>query len=200
MADLMALQRICGLLDRGEIEQAEFLDQFTRRVAEDIGCSRAAVRMLVQVPGGAALRCLSMFDAGSGRLMQAPDLAAADGAAYFDELLRHGCIVAPDCRDEPATAPFTASYFEPMNVYSLLDVAFSVNGVLYGSFSCEEAGARHPWVPAQLQLLRQIASRASLTLMHAITSQIDTAPGALWEPSTPNRLMTMPMALDDDTT
>jgi hypothetical protein len=43
-----------------------------------------------------------------------------------------------------------------------------------------------------------MASRVSLALMHAITSNVDTAPGALWEPSTPNRLMTMPMPFDED--
>jgi hypothetical protein len=38
----------------------------------------------------------------------------------------------------------------------------------------------------------------SLALMNAITSHLDTTPGGLWEPSTPNRLMTMPMPLDED--
>ena len=55
MPDLTALQRICGLLDRGEIDRVEFLEQFTRRVAQDVGCSRAAVRMLIHAPK--ALRC-----------------------------------------------------------------------------------------------------------------------------------------------
>jgi len=198
MPHLMALQRICGLLDRGEINRAEFLEQFTRRVSQDIGCSRAAVRMLVHAPRGATLRCLSIYDAASGRSVHAPDMAAEDAEAYFDELLRHGCVVAPDCQHELVTAPFAVSYFAPQDVQSLLDVSFSVNGVLYGTFSCEQVGAMQAWTPAQLQLLRQIAARASLTLMHAVTSQIDTTPGALWEPSTPNRLMTMPMALDGD--
>jgi hypothetical protein len=81
-------------------------------------------------------------------------------------------------------------------VRSLLDVSFSVNGVLYGAFSCEQVGNTMAWTQQQVNLLRQISARASLTLMHAINAQVDTAPGALWEPSTPNRLMTMPMSLD----
>jgi len=196
MPDLTVLQRICGLLDRGEIDPAQFLEQFTRRMVEDIGCSRAAVRMLVHSPGGAALRCLEMFDAVGGRSMRAPDILVASADPYFEALLHHGYVVAPDAMHDPRTAAFAGSYLRPLDVRSLLDVSFSVNGVLYGTFSCEQVAAPQAWAPAQLQWLRQMASRVSLTLMHAISSQIDTTPGALWEPSTPNRLMTMPMALD----
>jgi hypothetical protein len=54
MPELMALQRICGLLDRGEIDSAQFLELFTRRMAQGIGCSRAGVRMLIETQAGAA--------------------------------------------------------------------------------------------------------------------------------------------------
>lgn len=196
MSDLTAVQRICGLLDRGEIDRIQFLEQFTRQMAEDIGCERAAVRLLIHSPEGAALRSMAMWDAIRGELLRVPDMRGPDAEAYFATLLRDGCVVAPDCRSHAATQPFVAGYLEPQGVQSLLDVAFSVNGVLYGSFSCEQRSGPLAWTPTQLKLLRQVASRASLTLMHAITAHIDTTPGALWEPSTPNRLMTMPMPLD----
>ena len=198
MPDLTALQRICGLLDRGEIDHTQFLGLFARRMAEDIGCSRAGVRMLVHTPAGAALRTLEMFDASSNQSVKVPDVPAADASSYFGPLLRHGTIVSPDCLHDPVTAPLVRDYLAPMDVRSLLDVGFSVNGVLYGTFSCEQVGAMQAWTPAQLQWLRQMASRVSLTLMHAISAHVDTTPGALWEPSTPNRLMTMPMTLDSD--
>ncbi|HEV7914578.1 MAG TPA: GAF domain-containing protein [Albitalea sp.] len=200
MPDLLAVQRICGLLDRGEIDRVEFLEQFTRRMAVDIGCTRAAVRMLINAPEGTALRSMAMYDSASDGLIRVPDMTSTDPRPYFDALLRDGAIVAADCLMHPATAPFVASYLEPQGVRSLMDIGFSVNGVLYGSFSCEQLGATMSWSQPQLTLLRQIGSRASLTLMHAISSQIDTTPGALWEPSTPNRLMTMPIPLDTDKT
>jgi len=196
MADLIAVQRICGLLDRGEIDRFQFLELLTRRMAADIGCSRAAVRLLIQAPDGAALRSMALYDAESDTTVPVPDMSAGDTTPYFEALLRDGSIVAPDVAAHPATAPFVAQYLAPQGVRSLLDVTFSVNGVLYGTFSCEHRGATMAWTQQQLNLLRQVSSRASLTLMHSITSQIDTTPGALWEPSTPNRLMTMPMPLD----
>jgi len=198
MPELVALQRICGLLDRGEIDSAQFLELFTRRMVQGIGCSRAGVRMLIDGDTGAALRSMAMHDSATDANVRVPDMVSADPAPYFEALLRDGCVIAADCRTHLATAPFLASYIEPQDVRSLLDVSFSVNGALYGCFSCEQVGVAQPWAPHQVQLLRRMASRVSLALMHAITSHVDTAPGALWEPSTPNRLMTMPMPLDED--
>lgn len=197
MPDLTALQRICGLLDRGEVDRATFLALLCRHVVQAIGCSRAAVRMLVQSREGTALHCIAMHDAAGDAPSTVPDMVSRDPTPYFESLLRDGCVLATDAWHDPGTAPFVDSYLAPMDVRSLLDVGFSVNGALYGSFSCEQVGETRAWSPQQLMLLRQIASRVSLTLMHAITSEIDTAPAALWESSTPNRLATMPMPLFD---
>ena len=86
----------------------------------------------------------------------------------------------------------------PLDLHSLLDVCFLVNGVPFGIFSCEQAGAPLEWSERQIQTLRQIGSRASLALMNAANSLTDTQPAALWEPSSPNRLLTMPAPLDPD--
>jgi GAF domain-containing protein len=197
MPDPLALQRICGLLDRGEITLAQFLSQFAAQMVQDIGCSRAGVRMLVQAKDGPALRGAGLVDA-TGVPVRVPDMPSLHAGPYFDTLLRDGCVVSPDCLHDPVTAALVPQYLAPQDVRSLLDVSFSVNGVLYGTFTCEQVGQTQAWTPHQLSLLRQIASRVSLTLMHNITAHIDTTPGALWEPSTPNKLMTMPMALDGE--
>jgi GAF domain-containing protein len=196
MPDLTAVQNICGLLDRGEIDRIEFLEQLTRGMAAEIGCTRAAVRLLVHSESGPALHTMALFDAARGEMRRVPEMSDENAGRYFDALLRDGTVVAPDVDTLPATAPFIAEYFAPQQVRSLLDASFSVNGVLYGTFSCEHVGEPMAWTQQQVNLLRQISARASLTLMHAINAQIDTTPGALWEPSTPNRLMTMPMPLD----
>jgi len=198
MADLTAVHEICGRLDRGEIDRNEFLEELTRGMAALLGCSRCAVRLLVHRMSGPALRTLSLYDAAAGRSRPAPDMRGAGSAAYLDALLREGAVVASDVATHPLLAPFVHGYFEPQDVRSLLDVGFSVNGVLYGAFGCEQVGDTVAWTQAQVNLMRQISARASLAVMHALNAEIDTTPGALWEPSTPNRLNTMPMPLDDD--
>ena len=112
-------------------------------------------------------------------------------------------MIAPDARTHPATRGFADDYLAPLEIRSLLDVCFSVNGVPFGMFSCEQIGVPMDWTLRQLQQLRQIGSRASLTLVRAAAAATDTGPASLWDTSSPNRFMTMPLPLDggaNDTT
>ncbi len=190
------LQVISGRLERGEIDSTEYLQQLTRFVATQIGCSRAGVRVFIDTPQGRVLRCVAMYDAALAGMVGAPDMQHADQGPYFERLLQDGSVSASNAHTDPVTAGLLDDYLLPANVSSLMDMCFSVNGVLFGTFSCEQVAARCEWSQRQLQTLRKIASRASLSLMHAVSNGIDTAPGALWESSTPNRLATKPMPLD----
>jgi GAF domain-containing protein len=199
MPDLHDILALCGLLERGEIGNAAFFERFTREVAAQIGCSRAGVWKFVDTEGGRTLRCIAMFDSPSDKMVAVTDMVSAVDGPYFEVLLRDHCVVAPDARSDPATICFLDDYLLPLDIHSLLDVAFAVNGVLYGTFSCEQVGAPMAWSQRQLQLLRQIGSRASLTLLNAANVTVDTAPGALWDPSGPARLATRPMRRGSDT-
>ena len=198
MADLTALQRIAGRLERGDIDSARFLELFARFMADHIGCSRAGVWIFVDKPVGRALRCVAMYDAQSDRMVQCEELSNATVGAYFEALEREGSINAPDARTHPALQGFAANYLLPLDVHSVLEVCFSVNGQVFGVFSCEQVGAPQVWTQRQLQSLRQIGSRASLSLMHSVSTSVDTAPGALWEQSNPSRLATMAMPIDSE--
>ena len=190
------LQVISGRLERGEIDSTEYLQQLTRFVALQIGCSRAGVRVFIDTPQGRVLRCVAMYDTALQGMVGAPDMHHAGQGPYFERLLQDGSVSASNAVTDPVTAGLLDDYLLAANVSSLMDMCFSVNGVLFGTFSCEQVGTRCEWSQRQLQALRKIASRASLSLMHAVSNGIDTAPGALWESSTPNRLATKPMPLD----
>ena len=196
MGEQEDLQVISGRLERGEIDSAQFLEQFTRFVAMQIGCSRAGVRVFVDTAEGRALRSVAMFDAAQDRMVSATDMQGAGSGPYFEHLLRDGFVSVPEAQSDPITAVFMADYLVPSDVVSLMDMCFAVNGELFGTFSCEQTGSPVEWSQRQIQSLRKIAARASLTLMHVVSATVDTAPGALWETSTPNRLTTMPMPLD----
>lgn len=197
MPDPQDIQEICSRLDRGEIDRVRFLEDFTREMAALIGCSRAGVWSFVETAQGPSLHCLAMFDRGRDALVEATDIAVLGAEPYFAALNRDGCIVAPDARNHPATRPFLEEYLLPRDIHSVLDVTFSVNGVVFGIFSCEQVGAPARWTQRQLQWLRQIGSRASLTLMNAAAA-LESEMGAMWEPSSPSRLRTMPAPLDHD--
>lgn len=196
MTEQEDLQQISGRLERGEIDSAQFLEQFTRYVSGQIGCSRAGVRVLIDTEQGRALRCVAMYDSAQDRMVTAIDMPAVDAGSYFERLMHDGFVSVAKAQADPITEAFLASYLLPSNVASLMDMCFAVNGELFGTFSCEQLGTPVEWSQRQLQSLRRIAARASLTLMHVVTASVDTAPGALWETSTPNRLATLPMPLD----
>lgn len=194
MPDPQAIFALCGLLERNEIDGPAFFARFARALADLIGCSRAGVWMFVDDASGRVLRCIAMYDATLDLMVPVEDIASVGHSAYIEALLRDDCVVATDARADPATVCFLHDYLEPLNIHSLLDVCFSVNGVPFGIFSCEQIGAPVAWNLRQLQMLRQIGSRASLTLMRAATATIDTAPGALWEGSGTGRLPGPPSA------
>lgn len=196
MPEVRDIQEICGSLERGELTPPQFLEAFSRALARLIGCSRAGVWVFMRTAEGRALRCLAMYDRGADRVVPVTDMVGEAVDPYFDRLLTDGIVNAPDARRHPATAVFLDDYLLPLDIHSVLDICFSVNGVLFGVFSCEQTGAPTTWSQRQVQLLRQVSARASLTLLHAATAQVDTQPGALWEPSSPNRLLTMPAPFD----
>ena len=171
-------------LDAAAADAAPANDNLARKS----GQGESADKKHVVDASGRVLRCIAMYDATLDLMVPVEDIASAGHSAYLEALLRDDCVVATDARADPATVCFLHDYLEPLNIHSLLDVCFSVNGVPFGIFSCEQIGAPVAWNLRQLQMLRQIGSRASLTLMRAATATIDTAPGALWEGSGTGRL------------
>jgi GAF domain-containing protein len=196
MPALTDLQVISGRLERGEIDSAQYLGELMRFVVKRIGCSRAGLRLLIETGQGRTMRCIAMYDATVDRMVGAEDIVYGDGDTYFEQLLHDGSVTIMNPRRDPAAAGALGDYLGRNGVTAAMDMSFSVNGVLYGTFSCEQLDTPTEWTQRQLQVLRKIASRASLTLMHVINTSVDTAPGALWETSTPNRLATMPMPFD----
>lgn len=190
------LQVISGRLERGEIDTATYLEQLLRFIARRIACSRAGLRVLVEAAEGRALPCVAMFDASLDRMVAANGIVHAEADLYLSHLQRDGSVVANRAGTGDAIAEALPEYFESANIGSLMDMGFSVNGVLFGAFTCEQVGAPVEWTQRQFQALRKIASRASLTLMHVVNAAVDTTPGALWDTSTPNRLTTMVAPLD----
>jgi len=198
MPDPQDMNEICARLDRGEVDRNQFLEAFTREMTSLIGCSRAGVWMFIDTVDGRALRCMAMYDRERDQMVSATDMSTAYAQAYFDALQRDGAVVAPDARHDPTTQVFLDTYLLPLDIHSILDVSFSVNGVMFGIFSCEQVGGPIKWTQRQLQWLRQIGSRASLTLLNAATAQAETDMDPLWEPSSPSRLRTMPAPLVPD--
>ena len=176
---LTEVQRLCADFDHREIRRTEFLNRCTRLVASTIGCSRAGIWVFNGERPALSLRCLAMYDATRDRMTQVPDEEGPPVADYFLALEQTGHVMATDARAHFATAGFFERFLEANHVKSLLAAAFSVNGRLYGAFTCTQVGTEKEWSRADLASLRVIGSRVSLALANADRSATDTQPALL---------------------
>lgn len=182
MDSIAEVQRLCADFDHREIRRPEFLDRCTRLVASTIGCSRAGVWVFQGEAPALRLHCLAMYDATRDRMTQVPDEEGPPVADYFLALQQTGHVIATDARAHFATAGFFEKWLNTNNVKSLLAAAFSINGRLYGAFTCTQVGSEMEWDRQQLASLRLIGSRVSLALANAERAPTDTQPALLSRP------------------
>ena len=171
-------RRLCSMLDNAEIQRHTFLEKCTSLVAAAIGCSRAGIWIFMDTDAGQILRCVAMYDNIAKRMTHVPDETDSVGP-YFQALVHSGFVMANDATSHPATAAFFSKSLAVNGVQSLLAVSVSVNGELYGAFTCTEVGRHAEWTSAQLALLRRIGPPLSMALYKASRFTPDTGLGPL---------------------
>ena len=163
---MIDVQQLCTQLEHREIKREAFLNEVTRLVTTGLDCSRTSLWSFVDTAQGRVLRCLGMYDGVRDRMVEAPD-EISDVEAYFHALEQAGHVLAADVHNHPAISGAFAGRLESRGVRSLLAVSFSVNGELYGAFTCTAVPQCKEWTTGQLFALRRIASRASLALFNS---------------------------------
>jgi GAF domain-containing protein len=180
MNSLPEIQRICAAMENEEIGRASFLECLCRLVAAEIGCSRVGIWVFRESSSGRILHCLALYDQSKNCMTSVPDVSGEEVVAYFQTLERVGYVMATDARIHFATEGMFAAHLAPNGVHSMMASAFSVNGKLYGAFTCTQVGRQMEWERRQLNALRQIGSRASLALAsQAERLVVNTKPAAL---------------------
>ncbi|MBX3607597.1 MAG: GAF domain-containing protein [Piscinibacter sp.] len=176
MVNLVDLQTLCGQLDRREVTPAYFMEMCTRMMAATVGCSRTGIWLFEGEGEQRRLRCLCLYDSRLDGLDKVPDEAVREVGTYFEMLERTGYVLANDVSTHPATVGYMAERFALYDVRSLMAAAFSVNGTLYGAFTCTQQHEPANWTPRQLSALMRIGARASLALAGATSTDPPTLP------------------------
>jgi GAF domain-containing protein len=127
------------------------------------------------VADGSVLRCLSLYDATRDHMTRVPDETSQQVGAYFEALKQVGHVLANDARTHPATAGFFSDAISANGVRSLMAASFSVNGCLFGAFTCTQTEVTD-WSPAQLATLKRMGARVSLALANASRTSQYTLP------------------------
>lgn len=104
---------------------------------------------------------LICFDATSSTYTEQVTLRRQDFASYFDAIIHHEFVDAPEATSHPDTRCFNSSYFEPLNIQSLLDYILHQDFEPKGILCCESVGKKVQWTEQDKQTIKKIARSCS---------------------------------------
>jgi len=105
---------------------------------------------------------LLCYDANSGQYSSGQELFRSDYTEYFDAIIKKDVINASLARDNVFTQCFNESYFQPLNIYSLLDFILHEDFEPTGVICCESVNEVTHWSEDNIETLRRIANMSSL--------------------------------------
>ena len=152
-----------------------FYKEITQTLAEESGCTRASLWVYPDPLLRDSIRCLSLYDRTDAAWSEGAVLADADFGPYFEAMRRDNLIVASEARVHPTTSCFTEAYFEPLGIYSLLDVGINIGGEPFGLFCCENTTDVLHWTAEHTEYLRQVGTLLGFALRKAQTTKATTA-------------------------
>src|SRR5687768_8390697 len=92
-----------------------------------------------------AIECVGLFRR-TGREHESGARLARDAApGYFAAIERERVIAAHEARTDPRTSGFGASYLEPLDIWSMLDVPLRGGDGVTGVFCAEQVGSPRVW-------------------------------------------------------
>ncbi len=127
------------------------LELVCRGIAERTSATRASIWAFS--PDAGSITSLCLFDAWHDGFSGDVTLRREDYAPYFEAMLADRKVVAPRARTHPATACFNRTYFEPLDIHSLLDFVVLVDGVVAGIVCCEHCGEPRHWTESDMGVL-----------------------------------------------
>ena len=108
------------------------------------------------------INSLICYDAISGQYSSEQELSRSDYKEYFDAIIKKEVINAPQARDHVFTQCFNESYFQPLNIYSLLDFILYRDFEPTGIICCESVNNTAYWSDDNIETLKRIANMSSL--------------------------------------
>lgn len=114
------------------------------------------------IEGKSAIRCIALLTEESFEIPADMILREADYPEYFAAIIEDDTVCASSARKDPRTQCFNQGYFEPNQIYSLLDYIFSREFVTYGIICCESIGREVEWTDDDIGHLKRAATVVSI--------------------------------------
>ena len=120
-----------------------------------------------------ALRCIDLFEAGSGKHTQGILLKRDNYPHYFQALHTEGKIDAHDAGMDPRTREFADDYLAPLGITAMLDAGIYLEGKLVGVVCHEHTGEKRTWQTDEVAFACAIASLAAQALVYGDRKRVE---------------------------
>lgn len=167
MLDQSSLLLLVKAFKDQQLSEAQFYQRLTETITSALGCSRASLWLYSDSLLNEII-ALDLYDRNSNMHYQGIALHEDDFSPYFEAMRADGGIDAARAMEHPATLCFNEAYFEPNDIYSLLDVGIRYSGQLVGVFCCENVGDVMVWTDQQKAYLDQAGKLITFALKPAL--------------------------------
>lgn len=157
------VQALIQLSQSEALNQRDFqgaLEELTEVTARVLQVERVSVWLFD--PDRTSIRCLDLFEQSHGQHVQGIELQVTDYPNYFAAVESEPLIVAEDAQTNPNTCEFREGYLIPLNIQSMLDSGFQLDGQVGGVICCEQVGTKREWSQADQNFIRSAAHLISL--------------------------------------
>jgi GAF domain-containing protein len=151
----------------GSLQAEAFYQALTQALTEEMDCTRASLWIYPDAELRDSIQCLQLYDRTDRAWSAGTVLREDDFGPYFEAMRRDNLIVAGDARHNAVTSCFNDIYFEPLGIYSLLDVGINMGGRPWGLFCCENTTDVLDWTPQHVEYLRQVGTLLGFALKKA---------------------------------
>jgi len=142
---------------------------FTQGTAETLAVARVSIWLYNS--NRDRVVCLDLYESNFQQHSEGTELKAVDFPAYFEALKLDRPIVADDAHTNPATWEFSASYFMPLGINSMLNAPIRSAGRIAGVICCEHIGETRQWQAGEISFVSSVANLMSLALEGDILQQ-----------------------------
>lgn len=156
----MPLQRLNELFENQNVAPREALEQACVCIQELLPNANLISLWLFE-DNNNQIRSLINYDAENKSFSQDIILTRELYPAYFNSILENEVINASVAREHYATKCFNESYFEPANIYSLLDFILHKDHRPSGVICCERRGDTTTWTEKDIENIRMVATLIS---------------------------------------
>lgn len=147
-------------ISQGQLQAA--FQEITEVTAQLLQIERVSVWLFDAAQ--AKIECIDLFERSTQRHSQGVELKVADYPKYFAAVMAEPILSVQDAWTDPRTSEFQQGYLDILNIASMLDSSFRLNGYIGGVICCEQIHEPRPWQQSEQNFVRSVANLISLTL------------------------------------